>query len=84
LAAWQHFACRLADEPCLYPLLLLICAAAAGAAPASGTAKPSVGGKLERPDELLPALLRQVQANPRLGKQKVGVLACCYAALFAN
>ena len=41
-------------------------------APASGAAKPSVGGKLERPDELLPALLRQVQAAPRLSKQKVG------------
>ena len=54
------------------PLPLLMCDAAAGAAPASGAAKPSAGGKLERPDELLPELLRQVQAAPRLSKQKVG------------
>ena len=43
----------------------------AAAAAEGGSAKPSARGKRERPEELVPELLRLLAANPKSSKQKV-------------
>lgn len=60
---------RCTEAVFLVPALL----AAGGGDAVGGAAKPSIGRpRAERPDDLLPELLRAVQAAPRLLKNQVG------------
>ncbi len=68
----MQVACHLSAAPCTnVPCLHPTCAVAGGAA--GGTAgRPSAGRPRERPDDLLPALMRYVQGGPRKKKNEVG------------